>query len=110
MIYYEMMNQLKNRDICYKINSDLEHMFQLFADTYYQLEDYEECYHIYLIDHEPDELHYNVNINDDYWGADEILTALWYDIPKEILFAYYDQRSEKVHMNLKNFYFDNKEE
>lgn len=109
MIYYEMMNLLKNRDVCYKINSELEHMFQLFADTYYQLEDYEDCYHIELVDHESDELHYNVNINDEYWSADEIFTALWYDIPKTILFAYYDQRSEKIHMNLKNFYFDNKE-
>lgn len=103
------MTNLNNRDICYKINSEMEHMFQLFADTYYQLEDYEECYHIELIDHESDGLHYNVHINNDYWNADEVFVALWYNIPKNLLFAYYDQRSEKVHMNLKNFYFNNKE-
>lgn len=66
------------------------------------------------IDWEDDCLHYNLQINDDYRNIDEIYTALWYDIPKKILFEYKEESfayalRKETFINLKNFYFMKKD-
>ena len=89
---------------CLQVNNAITWMADKFAKTYYW-----EDFQIQWIDWEDDCLHYNLQINDEYRNIDEIYTALWYDIPKKILFKYYDERFEKslkheTMPNLKNYF------
>ena len=95
---------------CLQVNNAITRLVDKYAKTYYW-----EEFQIQRIDWEDDCLHYNLQINDDYWNIDEIYTALWFDIPKKILFKYYDERLDKalkheVMPNLKNFYLMKKDE
>lgn len=90
---------------CLQVNNAITWLVDKFAKTYYW-----DDFQIQWIDWEDDCLHYNLKINDDYRNIDEIYTALRYNIPKEILFKYYEERLDKAikketFMNLKNFYF-----
>jgi len=93
---------------CLTLNNSILYMTNEFWLKYYW-----DDFQMVRIDWEDDCLHYNLQINGDYRNIDEIYTALWYDIPKKILFKYYDERLDKAikketFMNLKNFYFLNK--
>lgn len=79
----------------------------------FTLKYYEENAHVIRIDCDNDCLHYNLQINDDYWNIDEIYTALWYNIPEKIVFEYKEESVDhairkETFMNLKNFYQTNK--
>lgn len=92
------------------LNDSIEKLVSEFALKYYW-----EDAHIIRTDREIDCLHYNLQINDDYWNIDEIYTALWYNIPKKILFEYKEQSVDHAirkgtFMNLKNFYLMKKDE
>lgn len=93
---------------CLMLNDSIEKLVNEFTLKYYG-----EDAHIIRIDWEIDCLHYNLQVNDEYRNIDEIYTAMWYDIPKKILFQYYEERFEKaikkeVMPNLKSFYLMNK--
>lgn len=109
-----------NRQLCYKLNSDIERVVQAFVDEYYTYEDWSYA-EAYAIDHESDWLHYNWCIGDDYWNVDDMYTALWYGVKESDLFVWYDKKIEEwtkkalgkeyeVVPNLKNFYLMNKSE
>lgn len=90
---------------CLQVNNAITRLVDRFAKTYYW-----EDFQIQRIDWENDCLHYNLQINDEYRNIDEIYTALWYDIPKKIVFEYKEKSLESAYkkepfMNLKNFYF-----
>ena len=94
---------------CLQVNNAITRLVDKFAKTYYW-----EDFQIQRIDWEESELHYNLKINDEYRNIDEIYTALWYDIPKKILFEYKEKSLESAYkkepfMNLKNFYFMKKD-
>lgn len=94
---------------CLQVNDAITRLVDFFWKKYYNGD-----FQIQRIDWEDDCLHYNLQINDDYRNIDEIYTALWYDIPKKILFKYYDERLDKalkheVMPNLKNFYLMKKD-
>ena len=89
---------------CSMLNDSIYILVNEFVLKYY-----EEDAHVIRIDCDNDCLHYNLQVNDDYWNIDEIYTALWYNIPEKILFKYLDERLDKalkheVMPNLKNFY------
>ena len=94
---------------CLQVNNAITRLVDSFWKKYYNGD-----FQIQWVDWEDDCLHYNLQINDDYWNIDEVYTALWFDIPKKILFKYYDERLDKalkheVMPNLKNFYLMGKD-
>ena len=94
---------------CLQVNNALERMVDRFAKKYYW-EDFQREW----IDWRDEDLHYNLQINDDFRNIDEVYTALWFDIPKKILFEYKEKSLESAYkkepfMNLKNFYFMKKD-
>lgn len=111
--FISLLKMNKQKDYCMEclqVNNAITRLVDKFAKTYYW-----DDFQIQRIDWEDDCLHYNLQINDDYWNIDEIYTALRYDIPKEILFKYYDERLDKALKhetmpNLKNFYLMKKGE
>lgn len=93
---------------CLMLNDSIDKLVSEFALKYHW-----EDSHIIRIDRDIDCLHYNLQVNEWYRNIDEIYTALRYDIPKKILFKYYEERLDKaikheVMPNLKNFYLQNK--
>lgn len=89
---------------CLQVNNAITRLVDKFWKKYYG-----EYFEIKWVEREDSTLHYNLQINDDYWNIDEIYTALWYDIPEKILFKYLDERLDKALKhetmpNLKNFY------
>lgn len=89
---------------CLMLNDSIDKLVNEFTLKYYG-----EDAHIIRTDREIDCLHYNLQINDDYWNIDEIYTAMWYNIPEKILFKYLDERLDKalkheVMPNLKNYF------
>ena len=95
---------------CLQVNNAITRLVDKFWKKYYNGD-----FQIQRIDWEDDCLHYNLQINDDYWNIDEIYTALWYDMPKKIVFEYKDEAVDhalrkETFINLKNFYFIKKGE
>lgn len=93
---------------CLTLNNAILYTADEFWKKYYW-----DDFQMVRIDWEDDCLHYNLQINDEYRNIDEIYTALWYDIPKKILFEYKEKSLESAYkkepfMNLKNFYMNNK--
>lgn len=93
---------------CLQVNNAILYMVNSFWLKYYW-----DDFQMVRIDWEDDCLHYNLQINDEYRNIDEIYTALWYDIPKKILFEYKEKSLESAYkkepfMNLKNFYMNSK--
>ena len=89
---------------CLMLNDSIYILVNEFVLKYY-----EEDAHVIRIDCDNDCLHYNLQINDDYWNIDEIYTALRYNIPEKILFKYLDDRLDKALKhgtmpNLKNYF------
>ena len=88
---------------CLQVNSAITRLVDSFWKKYYW-----DDFQIEWIDREENELHYNLQINDEYWNIDQIYTALWFDVSKKILFEYKEQEFEKAvnkedFMNLKTF-------
>lgn len=106
MLFYRIKT-IKMKDYnknCLMLNDSIDKLVNEFALKYYG----EDCY-IVRIDRDIDCLHYNLQINDDYRNIDEIYTALRYNIPKEILFKYYEERLDKATKhetmpNLENYF------
>ena len=89
---------------CLTLNNAILYTADEFWKKYYW-----DDFQMVRIDWEDDCLHYNLQINDEYRNIDEIYTALWYDIPKKILFEYKEESfayalKKETFMNLKNFY------
>lgn len=92
---------------CLQVNNAITRLVDKFWKKYY------DEYRLEWVDWREEDLHYNFKMNDDYWNIDEVYTALWYDIPKKILFEYKEKSLESAYkkepfMNLKNFYMNNK--
>ena len=90
---------------CLQVNNAITRLVDKFWKKYYDWD-----FKMSRVERQDEELHYNFEMNQDYWNIDEVYTALWYDIPKKILFKYLDERLDKalkheVMPNLKNFYF-----
>lgn len=96
---------MKNLNMnCLTLNNSILYTADEFWKKYYW-----DDFQMVRIDWEDDCLHYNFKMNDDYWNIDEVYTALWYDIPKKILFEYKEESLDhalrkETFMNLKNFY------
>ena len=94
---------------CLQVNNAITRLVDSFWKKYYNGD-----FQIQWIDWEDDCLHYNLQINDEYRNIDEIYTALWYDIPKKILFEYKEESfayalRKETFINLKNFYLMKKD-
>lgn len=93
---------------CLQVNNAITRLVDKFWKKYY------DEYRLEWVDWREEDLHYNFEINQDYWNIDEVYTALWYDIPEKILFEYKEKSLESAYkkepfMNLKNFYFMKKD-
>ena len=95
---------------CLTLNNSILYLVDEFWKKYYG-----DDFQMSRVERQDEELHYNFEMNQGYWNIDEVYTALWYDIPKKILFKYYDERLDKalkheVMPNLKNFYLMKRDE
>ena len=90
---------------CLQVNSAIAYLVDNFWKRYYK-----DDFQIVWIDWRDEDLHFNLQINDEYRNIDEIYTALWFDIPKKVLFDYYEARLNGEKINLKNFYLMKKDE
>lgn len=98
------------RKFCIRLDEQIGDVVDLFVDRYFTYEDWSqpdaEC-----IDWESERLSYNRQFGDYFFSLSDIYTALWYDIPQDILLEWYDatvdealKKSWKVIPNLENFY------
>jgi len=96
---------------CLTLNNAILYLVDEFWKKYYDWE-----FQMSRVEWQDEELHYNFEMNQDYWNIDQVYTALWFDIPEDILFEwkeysldYYTREVKKKKpdpfMNLKNFYF-----
>jgi len=82
-----------NRDLCYELNKEIEFFAQEFAKKYFCDEDGLFTGEIHFVeDSFSDELNYNLYVNDCYFSLQDMFYALRYDIPKEVLFEWYDHQ------------------
>ena len=93
---------------CLQVNNAITRLVDKFWKKYYG-----EDFKIERIDRKDEDLHCNLRINTIHRNIDEIYTALWFDIPKEIVLKFKEEQTDKAikketFMNLKNFYFLNK--
>ena len=93
---------------CLQVNNAITRLVDKFWKKYYDWE-----FKMSRVERQDEELHYNFEMNQDYWNIDEVYTALWFDIPKKILFEYKEKSLESAYkkepfMNLKNFYMNSK--
>lgn len=96
-----MKQSVMKKDLCYRVNDHLEQLAQVFIDTYFWTDIETEGWFVEWGD---DELRYNLYVNDYYFTISDVFTALWYNIPSEILWEWYDQWISEKGVNLKNFY------
>ena len=83
---------------CLQVNNAITWMADEFWKKYYG------DYRIVWIDRREEDLHYNLQVNDDFRNIDEIYTALRFDIPEKVLFDYKKASLNGEKINLKNFY------
>jgi len=89
---------------CITLNSAIHTMVDEFVEKYYEVGAF-----VNFIDRREWEIHYNLQINDDFRNIADIYTALWCNITKEQLFARLDYSLEsylqkrKNAMNMENF-------
>lgn len=92
-----------DREFCYRLNKNVELLVERFAEKYW-----EDMPTITCLEEESDMLKTNYTFNDEmHFNTDEMYTALWYNIPKAILFAWWDIQCWNVSwvkMSLLNFY------
>lgn len=91
-----------DKEFCYRLNKNVELLVERFANRYWDETPTIRCV-------EDDEtIHWNYYFNEDiHFSLEEMYTALWYGIPKEILFTWWDIQCWNVggvKMNLLNFY------
>lgn len=95
---------------CFRLDRAINTVVLQFRDKYFTYDDWSvtqpDC-----IDWESDRLSYNWQLGDYFFSLSDIYTALWYDIPEDILLEWYDatvdealKKSWKVIPNLENFY------
>lgn len=105
----EIWNEL-GRAYLYRMDRAICDAVSLFVDKYFTYDDWSkttaEC-----VDWESERLSYNRQFWDYFFSLSDIYTALWYDIPSEILFEWYDTtideylgKTGKTVPNLENFY------
>lgn len=107
---------MNRKALCTTTNYLLNEIIIEFALQYYG-DDNDKTYvpDIYLIDKDEDWIRYNFVVNDDYWNVDQAFTALWYDIPANMLFKWLSMSIEASLkdipcISLKNFYLINRKE
>ena len=92
-----------DREFCYRLNKNVELLVERFAEKYF-----DDFPTITCVEEESDALKTNFYFNEDmYFNVDQMYTALWYNIPKEVLFTWRDIQCWNVSwvkMNLLNFY------
>lgn len=92
-----------DREFCYRLNKNVELLVERFAERYW-----DDTPEIRCVEPEEWELKCNYYFNDEiYFNVDQMFTALWNNIPKEILFAWWDIQCWNVSwvkMSLLNFY------
>ena len=100
---------------CLQVNNAITRLVDKFWKKYYDWD-----FKMSRVERQDEELHYNFEINQDYWNIDEVYTALWFDIPEDILHEwkeysldYYIREVKKKNpdpfINLKNFYLMKKD-
>lgn len=100
-----------SRDFCKKINNEANNIAMAFVHKYFWDNDHNDFSgELYRIEHEENELHQNLFINDYYFSLDTIYSALYFNVSKDDLFSWYDhvQRSYmewSTHHSLRNRYF-----
>lgn len=109
------MGKILNQAHCNTVNTSIKLLVDKFVEKYYTYSDWSknepDC-----VDRKDEDLSYTWNIGDEYRGIDDIFTALRFDIPKKILFDWYDlqvdywlktsawKKVEGTPLNLKNYY------
>ena len=99
-----------NKGFCKKLNDQATDLAMAFIHKYFWDESTNSFQgDLYWIENQEHDLHQNVFINDYYFSLDAMYHALWYNIPKDELFQWYDhvQRSYmegSTHHNLRNWY------
>lgn len=89
------------------LNASILDIATAFRDKYFSYEDWSKQ-DIDEIDRREDELSYNFQIWDYFFSLQDIFYAMWYDIPEDVLFKWYDEAiNEKIKINLKSFYLHN---
>lgn len=93
-----------DREFCYRLNKNIELLVERFAEKYWDdmptinCAEWEDSW----------QLHYNYYFNDEmHFNADEMFTALWYNIPKSVLMSWWDIQSGNTSwpkMSLYNYY------
>jgi len=94
---------LMDRDLCYRLNKNIELLVQRFAEKYW-----DDMPEITCVEEWSDQLHWNYYFNQEiYFNVVQMFTALWYNIPRAMLFAWFDIQCGNVawtKMSLLNFY------
>ena len=97
-----------DREFCNRLNKNIELLVIRFAEKYW-----EDMPEITCVERWDEQLHYNYYFNEEiYFNVDNMFTALWYNIPKAMLFARFDIQCWNVawtKMSLLNFYQYNKD-
>lgn len=99
-----------NREFCKKLNNIATDVAMAFVHKYFWDNDRNDFSgELHRIEHEENELHQNLFINDYYFSLETIYSALYFNVSKEDLFSWYDhvQRSYmewSTHHSLRNRY------
>lgn len=99
-----------NRNWCKKLNDISNDVALAFVHKYFWDEATDSFQgDLYWVENQEFDMHMNLFINDYYFSLDSIYHALWYDIPKDELFQWYDhvQRSYmewSTHHSLRNWF------
>lgn len=92
-----------DREFCYRLNKNIDLLVERFAEKYW-----DEMPTITCVEWESGTLRYNFYFNEEiHFNVDDMFTALWNNIPKAMLFAWWDIQSGNVSwtkMSLLNFY------
>ena len=91
-----------DREFCNRLNKNVELLVERFAEKYW-----EDIPEIHCVEGDDDKLKYNYFFWDIHFNIDDMYTALWYDIPKCVLFSWWDIQSWNTSwpkMNLFNYY------
>lgn len=82
-----------NKDLCYTLKNQIDKLAEAFMQKYFS-GDPELKITCYRVEDQADTLSYNLYINEYFFCLDDIYTAIWYDIPFEVLTDWYDHRVE----------------
>lgn len=81
-----------DREFCDRLNKNVELLVERFAEKYW-----DEMPTISCVEGDSDTIHWNYYFNDSiHFTTEEMFSALWYNIPRAVLFAWCDIQSWNV--------------